>query len=290
VRAVEYEFQASLGVRQEVFEARTPAALRQNVLEVLWQDANTRGINGSMPSELNSVVSLRDDIFRLGDESNYPEAFRKLTPAERFKILLSNPNYAVYEDGQYIGQRIPFTLAPLGALGYETRGVAIFAQNDCAERLWSLNASILGQDLYKGSDTSNVRIDVLKRNTFFSQWCSTPGQGQDRFQIASVRPNRNLFREPGAGANVGSSQGADRGVEAFSRARVQAFFNVPRAELEDPQYDSGETGELAARGLYGDYALFIPAAQISRNGSNGLVFENIEDILIRLDYVSVASN
>ena len=290
VRAVEYEFQASLSVRQEVFDARTPIELRQNVLAVLWQDANTRGINGSMPTELNSVVSLRDDIFRLGDESNYPESFRKLTPAERFKLLLSNPAYAVYEDGEYVGQRIPFTLAPLGALGYETRGVSIFAQNDCAERLWSLNASILGQDLYKGSDTSNVRVDVLKRNTFFSQWCTDPADGEERFQLASVRPNRNLFREPGAGANVDVGAGADRGVEAFSRARVQAFFNVSRADFEDPRYESGATGELAARGLYGDYALFIPAAQISRDGSNGLVLENVEDILIRLDYVSVASN
>ena len=287
---MEYEFQASLGVRQDVFEAKTPTDLRQNVLAVLWQDANTRGINGNMPSDLTTVVSLRDDILRLGDESSYPEELRPLSPSERFRILLANPNFAVYENGIFVGQRIPFTLAPLGALGYEIQGVPIFAQNDCAERLWSINASILGQNLYRGSETSNVRIDVLKRNTFFSQWCGAPGAGQGQFQLASVRPNRNLFREPGQGENVGTSAGVDRGVEAFSRARIQAFFNISRAELEDPQYASGETGELAARGLYGDYALFIPAAQISRDGSNGLIFENIDDVLIRLDYVSVASN
>ncbi|TXD38746.1 hypothetical protein FRC96_07345 [Lujinxingia vulgaris] len=77
-------------------------------------------------------------------------------------------------------------------------------------------------------------------------------------------------------------------VEDYSRARIQAFFNVDRGEFEGAAYSSGQTAELAARGLYGDYALFIPADVISVNGSNGLNFNSIDDILLRLDYVSVA--
>ncbi|TXD34905.1 hypothetical protein FRC98_17435 [Lujinxingia vulgaris] len=288
VRAVEYEYQASLAIRQAVFDAKTPMELRQNVLEQLWADANTRGINGSMPTELNTVVSLRDDILQLGDASLWPESLGPLTPAERFRILLSDERFSVYEGDTYQGQRIPFTLAPLGALGFETRGVPIFSQNDCAERLWAINASVLGEDLYIGSETQNVRIDLLKRNTFFSQWCGASPDGQPDFQLASVRPSRNLFRVPGIGADFGQSQGGGRGVEDYSRARIQAFFNVDRGEFEGADYASGQTAELAARGLYGDYAIFIPASVISVDGSNGLNFNSIDDILLRLDYVSVA--
>jgi hypothetical protein len=102
-----------------------------------------------------------------------------------------------------------------------------------------------------------------------------------------VRPTQNLFREPGVGESYGQNLGVERGAERFSRARVQAFFGVDRAALEDTRYANGETSELAARGLYGDYALFIPASLIARDGGDGLVLENIDDILLRLDYLSV---
>lgn len=289
VRAVEYEYQTTLSVRQEVFDAETPTDLRQNVLNVLWQDANARRINGNSPSNLTAVVSLRDDILRLNDESIYPEEMLQLSPAERLHIFLSDPRFAVYnEAGTFAGVQLPFTLAPLGALGFDTQGVPIYAKTDCAERLWSINASILGDDLLRDSNSTNVRIDILKQNTFFSQWCGDRGANTE-FQHASYRPNTNLFREPGIGANVGASTGVERGVESYSRARVQAYLNVPRNDFDSADYDDGQSNELAARGLYGNYAIFIPADLISRDNSQGLVLNHIDDILIRLDYVSVAA-
>ncbi|QDG49687.1 hypothetical protein FIV42_02705 [Persicimonas caeni] len=289
VRAVEYEFQQSLELRQAVIEAKVPNDL-QTVLNELWTTSGTRSINGSRPTELLTVLSLRDDILQLGDESAWPDAFRPMSPAQRLKTVLGAEAYAVYDDeGSYAGQRIPFTIAPLGALGFETRGVPIYSENDCAERLWSLNASVVGDNLYEGSDTTFVRMDVLKKNTFFSQWCGAPPEGAERFQVASVRPSRNLFREPGLGEGVGGELGVEQGVTAFSRARIQAFLGVDRAELEDPQYANGQTSELAARGLYGEYSIFIPADVISRNGSQGLVLDRVDDILLRLDYLSVAN-
>ncbi|MFW6053563.1 MAG: hypothetical protein ACOC9J_02005 [Persicimonas sp.] len=287
VRAVEYEYQQSLGARQDVLDAKTPVDL-ESVLQTLWSAAATRAVNGSRPSDLTAVLSLRDDILRLGDESAWPEDLRPLSVEERFQVLLSSERYAEYDDeGAYVGQRIPFTLAPLEAFDFEAGGVPLYAHTDCAERLWSVNAGIVGEDVHVGSDTTVTRIDLLKRNTFFSQWCDEPADGEGQFQYASVRPTRNLFRDPGVGAPEGTSPESD-GVEAFSRARIQAFMGVDRATLEDSQYANGETSELAARGLYGDYALFIPAALISRDGDDGLVLDRIDDILLRVDYLSVA--
>ena len=65
---------------------------------------------------------------------------------------------------------------------------------------------------------------------------------------------------------------------------------MDRGEFEKENYSQGATTELAGRGLYGDYALFIPAGVLSVDGGEGLRLERIDDILLRLDYVSVARN
>lgn len=289
VRAIEYEFQASLTARADVLAATTPDDL-EAALTDLWTVSGTRTIGGSRPSDLHAVLSLRDDILRIEDE---PGASHPLTPRERFRLALSGAEHAVYDDdGRYLGQQIPFTLAPLGALGVETRGVGIFGTSDCAERLWSVNASVVGESPYEGSDTTFVRLDLLKENTFSSQWCGTAPEGEP-FQTASVRPARNLFREPGVGETVGMSFGVERNPSPYSRARMEAFIGVDRAALEDPMYANGESSELAARGLYGNYAVFIPGELIAEETSSGaytsgLVLDRVDDILLRLDYISVA--
>jgi hypothetical protein len=65
-------------------------------------------------------------------------------------------------------------------------------------------------------------------------------------------------------------------------------LNVPRSELESETYDDGSSRELAGRGVYGEYTLFIPAEVLSTGGP-GLDLANVDDILLRIDYVSVAN-
>jgi hypothetical protein len=296
VRAVEYEYQQSMGQRMAVLTAETPDEL-EAVLSDLWSTSGTRSINGARPTDLKVVISLRDHLLQMRDESDLPPGEHPLTEAERFRLLLQSSRFAAYdEDGTYLGQRIPFSLVPLGRIGLgETEGISILAGNDCAERLWSVNASILGEEpLVRGSEGSFVRLDLLKQNTFYSQWCGGAPDDSE-FQVASVRPSRNLFREPGVGtaAGVGGSLGVGNESRGFTRARMEAFFNISRAELESDDYANGDTSELASRGLYGQYALFIPAGVLSRprpdgTVTDGLDLEAVDDILLRLDYVSVA--
>src|SRR5258708_34316817 len=52
-------------------------------------------------------------------------------------------------------------------------------------------------------------------------------------------------------------------VTLDSRARIQAYFNVPRDKFEEDSYANGDTSELAARGLYGDPPAFSPARLFS---------------------------
>ena len=156
-----------------------------------------------------------------------------------------------------------------------------------------MNASILASgDYYEGDDPAFVNIDLLKRNTFYSQWCTETGR-EDPFQLASVRPSKNLFRDPTSGTAVGQTLlGVQSETSGYTRAQIEAVFNVARDEFSADQYANGETNQLAARGLYGEYALFIPAALISQPAgatqTPGLVLTQVEDVLLRMDYVSVA--
>jgi hypothetical protein len=295
VRAVEYEVQQSLAARGDVLEAEIPDDL-DTVIDDLMTITGTRQLNGAMPSGLKSVVSLRRHLLQLADRSGAPAGDLPLTEVQRFRLLLMDVRYQTLDDnGVYLGQLIPFHLAPLGTLGLGGQvGAYVFAANDCAERVWSVNASLHGEEgLFEGDDPSFVRIDLLKRNTFYSQWCIPPAGGAEPFQVASVRPTRNLFREPGLGPVPGTRSVAE--TDEYTRARIEAYFNVPRDEFEQDAYANGDTSELAGRGLYGDYALFIPAGILSTLGEDGvptggLRLDRLTDILIRLDYVSVARN
>jgi hypothetical protein len=306
-RAVEYEYQSSLQARAQILSAETPSDL-STVLADLQNTSGTLGINGNRPSSLKVVLSMRDHLLQLFDTSKVKVGEQRLSEADRFHLLLNDKRFAVYEGGEYAGQRIPFGIVPLGALHGDGKGIAIFSQTDCAERIWSVNASILGAgQIQRGTDASSfARVDLLKANTFFSQWCGSGGQA-DPFQIASVQPSHNLFRDPDfglsgatSGSATSSAQTTDTADEItqYSRARIQAYFNVDRDKFEADSYENGDTSELAARGLFGDYALFFPAGVLSlptmdssgnvTSYSDGLDLNGIDDILLRLDYVSVA--
>jgi hypothetical protein len=290
-----------MGSRATVLAAQTPADLKDVINGLLSYTATNR-VNGNSPSNLEVVLSLRQHLLQLEDRSNAPKGEQTLSDIQRFRVLLQDARFASFDDsGSYQGQQIPFTLAPLGTLKLgNSLGIPVIAGQDCAERIWSTNASVLGDSktLVHGDQSTFTRMDLLKNNTFFSQWCSAPSDAP-QFQQASVRPSVNLFRDPEFGAtSVGSNPiGGDLGLgnetEQFTRARMQPRLNVSRTDFEGTMYANGQTGELAARGLYGDYALFIPSAVLSvpqsdGSFSDGLNLNAIDDVLLRFDYVSVA--
>lgn len=291
VMAVEYEYQFSSAERAFTLAAETPDDL-ERVLTNLRAFTMTGSIRGANPGELLAVVSLRDHLLQLADRKDLPDGFYEMSASEQFRAILTSSRYAVYKDGVYRGQEIPFQLAPMGQQGLGSyQGIPLLAGTDCAERLWSANLSLHGQDLYRGDQPSFSRVVLKKRNTFFSQWCGEPGD-ENPHQLASTRPSRNLFLDPYAReesttpVTIGFSGGDE--TDAFSNARISAYFNVPRQVMEEESYTQGQSRELAGRGLYGDYAIFFPAEILSREGSTGLVLDNLEDIYLRVDYVSVA--
>lgn len=292
VQAVEYEYQTSLVKKNDVLTAKTPDEL-QAVLEDLWVESGTGSIGGNKPTDLKVILSLRDDVLRLQDLTQTAVG-HSVSPTARLRMILNDPQNVVRDDeGEVIGRRVPFSLEPLEALGISPEGIPVFAASDCAERVWSVNASILGANgasPFEGNDMTFSRLSLEKSNVFHSQWCQDGNE--EPFQVASVRPSRNLFRSPGLEAQVGEMTVIPDPRETTTSARIEAYFNVTRDEFDADSYTNGATQELAGRGLYGEYALFIPEGLISmasQSGrTNGLVIDRIDDILLRIDYVSVA--
>ncbi|MEM9074914.1 MAG: hypothetical protein AAGE52_40830, partial [Myxococcota bacterium] len=294
VLAYEYEYQLSSAEQSAVLAATQVSELRETLTN-LRTLAATGTVNGAAPSDLFAVISLRDELLAIEDRSGLGEGMHTLTPEERFRVLLGASRHQSFDaEGNYLGQEIPFRLAPLPRVGGTTSSaIPLLTGADCAERLASMNASILGTDVLRGTDSTRTRITVRKRNSFFSQWCQAPVDGP-AFQYAATRPRNNLFLDPFTDFIPGmrpALQGSDRdaaAANAFTSARLTPALNVPRAEFEDDSFFNGASRELAGRGVYGDYVLFIPAESIARDGRAGIDLEGVDDILLRVDYVSVA--
>ena len=285
VRAVEYEWQVTSKHRADVLKATTPKQL-QTVLDAIKSDVGTGGIGGQSPEDRHVELSLKAQLFQLADRKDWPKGQHTMSDTERFQTLLTSPRYAHYDDaGAYAGQLIPFSVAPLGVLGLGKPGsVPVLTGSQCGERVWSVNLTLHGKDLLTDG-ASYTSVQVLKKNTFYSQWCAKPAAGSPPLQVSSVRPSRNLFKDPVLGGKVGSSNTKET---EYVRALVDAYLNVSRSDFEKESYKEGASEELAARALYGGYALFFPKERLSIEGSSGLRLNRIEDIWLRFDYVSAA--
>ena len=280
MRAVEYEFQQSLGLRKSILTAQHPDQL-EGAVRAMQTEVATRAINRRRPQELSAVLSLRDDVLGIVDKSRFQgTGERKATPLRAFQDRLWDPRYSIYDkDGKWAGQGIPFTITPQGGL-----------VDRCAERLWRVTATVQGDGL---SDTQpGATLRLLKKNTFSSQWCEGKGDGST-MQVGQLQPSKSLFKDdPGPGV-AGETN-------AYSTAAVYPWFNVRRSDFYKTTYQDGASEELAGRGLYGDYVLLFPAAlleghempnpppgQLQSTKVEQFPLDRVEDVLMRFDYLSV---
>ena len=164
----------------------------------------------------------------------------------------------------------------------------VSASRDCAERLWGVNVSLDGDRVIpEGAARRSARVELLHKNSFFSRWCSD-AEGQEAYQVQTVRPERNLFRDPLAGAPQGAQEPQVGRFPGWTRARVDARLNIEPDVFNAEDYRENESTELAARGLYGDYALFFPKEMLKVSTADGIDLRRLRDVRLRFDFVSVA--
>jgi hypothetical protein len=262
MRAVEYEFQQSLPLRNAIVSAAHPDQLA-DVIRSLQQEQASRAINRRRPEESGLVVSLRDDILKVADRTDAPPGERNWPASLRFRGRLASDRYIIRDsNGVYLGQGVPFNLAPFGVL-----------ENRCGERLWRITATIQGDGL--SSVEPGTQLMLLKRNTFESQYCSGKSPDGTQMQVNSILPSAQLFK-PDPTVRYEEADG-------FSVGFMYPWFNIRRSDFYSTKYQEGASEELAGRGLYGDYILLFPQAVLEK----GFPIQNVEDVLLRLDYLSV---
>ncbi|MFH0903092.1 MAG: hypothetical protein V2A73_20880 [Pseudomonadota bacterium] len=263
MQAVEYEYQQSLPLRKAILGASHPDELL-DVVRSLQQEQLTRTINGRRPEEATLVLSLRGDILQIQDKTNAPVGECNYPPNVIFQKRLLEQPYQVFDGERYLGQGIPFSLPATGPLAER-----------CAERLWRVTATLQGDML--DVDEPTVTVFLMKRNNFQSQWCEGRGEGGDTLQVGAVQPSSRLFAADERGG------GDAQGITHVS-AMLQPWLNVPKSEFYRDAYVEGASEELAGRGLYGDYVLLFPASGLL---STEFKLQNVEDVLLRFDFLSV---
>ncbi|MAO84044.1 MAG: hypothetical protein CMH50_09225 [Myxococcales bacterium] len=290
VRAAEYEFQMSRDERGLVLSASHPGELTE-ALAQLRSVVNTQRINGRSPENYRAIFSLKTHLLQLASRAEFPETQYRLNDTQRFRALVNSQRYAIYDrDGEYLGQRIPFALTPfdLQDNGEGFSLPVVSASRDCAERLWGVNVSLDGDRVVpEGAARRSARVELLHKNSFFSRWCSD-AEGQEAYQVQTVRPERNLFRDPLAGAPQGAQEPQVGRFPGWTRARVDARLNIEPDAFNAEDYRENESTELAARGLYGDYALFFPKEMLKASTADGIDLRRLRDVRLRFDFVSVA--
>jgi hypothetical protein len=242
---------------------------------------------------LTQVVHTRERTYYYTKGRQQPGAKTSVTGVDPIilksvRAILTSSRFAHYDkNGNYQGQLIPFSIAPLGVIGLgEAPGtIKLLTGSECAERIWYVTLSLQGENLTDYNSTY-TGIELLHKNSFYSQWCLEPAEGQGDVQSASVRPARNLFKDPVWGSgNYGTTSTAD---SEYVVAPVDAYHNISWEEFQSPEFHDGHSEALACRGLYGEYAVFFPAEILSIDGSQGLLLNHVDDIWLRFDYVSAA--
>lgn len=264
LRGVEHDLQRNFQLDDDVIGATHPEQLNQIALQLAGFLSN--GIEKRVPSRKHVALSLCNDVLRL-PERNHELDCNEPKSAQRFRELLFSPANAMYkEDGNYLGQAIPFTLTPeLAGLGRP----AVFSR--CVERVAEVDAAFVNDAL------TVMPVMLAKRETFYSNTCSDHTGEIGPIQEGTLRSSSNLLVE-GPAAHFGRDF-------PWVRADINAL-KFDRAVLVDRDPPgSNAVRDLGGRGLYGDYALIVPPGTL-----NDLVANpgSLRDLYVRFDYVSVA--
>lgn len=252
MRAVEYDLQMSLGLRDDILDATSPIELR-DALDDMFAVANTREIPyGGRPTGKKVVKSLARDI--LGFTGTNTEVRQKLRD-----YLRSRSQRITDRFGNVIGQGVRFVIDP----GFDDD-----LADYCGERLWSVNAHVDTEQL---SPPHRARVRLYKRNTFYGQWCGPAPDGE--VQLASIRPTRNLFLPDSISTPFTSSS-------TYTPADIDAVVNGPLADLHRDDYHEGAADNLAARALYGEYILLFDV------DDDDLHLGELQDVHLRFDFLS----
>ena len=262
LRAVEHDVQRSFELDHDVLAASHPQQLK-DIVDTRLAAYLADGIDKLVPTQHFTVLSLCKDVLRLPELNGETDCDTGVKSQRQFREILFAPANALFENGAYVGQALPFSLdAALSGV-----------QQRCAENLAQVDAHFVADNLI-----APLTVQLEKRETFYSTACSTHvGEVGGPTQDGTLRSSNNLL--------------LDGTVPQFGQDRVFTPAQINALKDGNDGFESSDTPgtnavpDLAGRGVYGDYRLIVlPQAIAAISSDSG----DLRDIKIRLDYVSVA--
>ncbi|MBL90379.1 MAG: hypothetical protein CMH56_01015 [Myxococcales bacterium] len=290
LRAVEYEQQMTIN------SSHNDISIRESILTTNRPDdlnsvlTSLRGLTTSMATqdanETSPALSLRTDIFNYRFDSQ-AQLGHPMTSKEAFRAHITNPKFAVFENGIYKGQRIPFTLMPNTGDHYDNGwGNGPISRDICAERLWSVSVSIEGDRVFTGAgETAQKSIVIRKHGDFGSRPC----EPTEAYPIESDANQPDPYTPP-----------IDP-VFTSARFKHNLFLTDEEQTIPEEPYEwtasalalgsplSSHTATIttnfAAQGLFGKYDLFFNKVDISDDGGPGICLRCLDDIKLHFTYL-----
>ncbi|MEZ4359065.1 MAG: hypothetical protein R3B48_02720 [Kofleriaceae bacterium] len=261
LRAFEYESQQSLGHERAVLASRKPGELDEIVLELEQRTAPMQGEQGFVVGEFAPVMSLRDEILRLGT-GDAPPGFPTLDSVTALRTFLASDAAKIYSNGEYVGRGVRFSLRP-----------PPWAQFSCAERIWRVTTALQ----VDGAPPTTARMVLWQENSFGSQRCRAAEHGE--LQIARIRPEHNLLV-----SDAGNFDGTSF-VQPLRYTPMEVTGLGNRSVEELGALPEGAHSGFAGRGLYANYVLLFPSWQFD----NPTFLSTVRDVLFRFDIVEVTN-
>jgi hypothetical protein len=253
VRAIEHDFQSSTGLAPTVLDATNPYQLETVLGQLRGTYANAR-VWGHAPQPGRAIVRLTE--------------LAGIAPGALGDFLQTDPAIIRDKRGVEIGRGVRFSFSPDTTLS-ATTGLT----NRRSERLWGMTGSV--QVDGELPDTT-IAFSLFKRATFFSRWAEEAPNAQT-YQVGIHRPSQNLFAQD------------ENGLGDFAEAlqmqpsTIHNIKNISEAELFQSEYPAVTVNDFAGQGLYGDYVVMFETS-----GPDAIGLDHVEDVLLRLDYVSIA--
>jgi hypothetical protein len=257
LRALEYESQQPeqlSGYRTQALTARRPADLDAVATAIEQRSAPMQGVPGFVVGAPKIVLSLRDEILRMGNLGGNPlPGEPQLSPEQAFKrYMMSESSKILDATGRYIGRGIRFSVRP-----------SAWSETSCAERIWRLMPS-----LQIDNPPNQHGMVLYQENAFGSQDCSAPF---DTVTVSRAQSSMNLLTGDAAAFGTPSSMTA---------LNIDGPLGLSHETLRD-EPESNISG-LAGRGLYANYVLLFPP--MTWTDAN---IAKIKDVLLRFDIVEV---
>ena len=271
ILGVEYEFQMTSAERGNVLAAQSSEDLSAVLGRV--RDGVRRGApaGGGNPTELRSVLSLKNNVLQLGDRTDASarlaaaESNRPFPPVSSCRASTRCTTRTARTPARKFPSRWPRSATAVSPTRRASRSSAgSRAPSDSGPSTRSSSVRAPWSRPTAASPRSNCASAIRSRASGAPRRprrrCRSPRRGREP-TCSSTHSAASSWTNDATLASLTSTAETN----AFSYATIEARLGIDRKTFESDPYTDGASTALAGRGAFGEYTLFIPSLLAQRD-------------------------